>query len=123
MEFNFLSINYFNFFTNRGQVDRARDSDDPYIPLPFVDMLRIGLAKLVGVGWLHPNLGGLQFWNTFPNKYNTVRNYERSKVKVLIAVDSFFFLTKIPFFVTEKKNASQYNQNSSETIEKKVRFW
>ena len=35
---------------------------------------------MVGAGWLHPNLGGVEFWSKFPVKYNTVRNYERSKV-------------------------------------------
>ena len=48
--------------------------------MAFLDLLRVGLAKMIGSGWLHPELGGIEFWNKFPVKYSTVRGYERTKV-------------------------------------------
>ena len=67
-------------------------------------MLRIGLAKMIGCGWLHPFLGGLEFWNKFPTKYQTVRNYERARVIIslnyyeLCLISYFFFFRKFILF-------------------------
>ena len=71
-----------DFFYNRGQIQRA--TEELFVPWSLTDLLRIALAKLVGSGWLHPNLAGLHFWRSWPNKYQTVRNYERSKVNIII---------------------------------------
>ena len=71
---------------------RGSGNGDPYVPLAFVDLLRIGLAKMIGAGWLHPNLGGLEFWNKFPTKYQTVRSYEKSMVIIFVAV--FLFIER-----------------------------
>lgn len=75
---------FLNLFRNqilRADVDaNVNGNNDPYIPLAFVDLLRVGLSKMIGCGWLHPSLGGLEFWNKFPVKYQTVRSYERQKV-------------------------------------------
>ena len=60
------------------------------MPWAFVDLLRVALAKLVGSGWLHPNLGGLEFWAKFPIKYQTRRSYEKSKVNKLFQPFSIF---------------------------------
>lgn len=58
-----------------------------------MNLLRVGLAKMVGANWLHPNLGGLQFWKAFPNKYLSVRSYERSKV------NQYIYLYKIGSYI------------------------
>lgn len=68
------------FLFNRGQLQRGNDSDDTYISWSFINLLRVVLARMVGYGSLHPALGGLHFWKNFPNKYHTVRSYEKSKV-------------------------------------------
>ena len=62
---------------------------------------------MVGAGWLHPNLGGLEFWNKFPVKYQTVRSYERLKVQyfnnsIFIQVHKSIFSTK-PFTFLSRK--------------------
>ena len=72
--------------TFRNQIHRdssSNGSGDPYIPLSFADLLRVALAKMIGCGWLHPSLGGIEFWNKWPVKYQTVRSYERQKVHFL----------------------------------------
>ena len=74
-----LQILLSNFFY-RAQIERATDGEDKFIPWAFIDLLRVVLARMVGSGWLHPSLGGIQFWRGIPSKYQTIRNYQRSKV-------------------------------------------
>lgn len=78
---NFLLL-YYHLHRNQIHRDNAGTSaaNDPFVPIAFVDLLRVALAKMIGSGWLHPELGGIEFWNKFPVKYSTVRSYERTKV-------------------------------------------
>lgn len=82
----FMAENYRTVSFSRGQLTRVNANEDQFVAWKFLDLLRVVLARMVGSGWLHPLLGGLQFWRNFPNKYHTVRSYEKSKVRGMIII-------------------------------------
>ena len=52
------------------------------MPEKFVQMVKCALAKMVGAGYMDPELINREFWRWFPKKMNNSGNYQK-KQKVI----------------------------------------
>lgn len=65
----------------------------PKVPEDFIRIFRGTLAKMAGEKIIPYDFVNLDFWNAFPRKFNTKKNYQTSKVILIFLKFKYSSLT------------------------------
>lgn len=62
----------------------------PLVPPQFVNIFRGTLAKMAGEKIIPYEFVDLDFWNTFPRRFNSKKTYQNSKVFLTLCHFAYF---------------------------------